>query len=145
MTPGDLEAVARRFVQEVFNDRNIAYAQELFAEDLVEHPGSTPLVPAGKVGAIERIRRFVDASDDLRAEVVDVISDGRHVAIRARYKGTDTGGVFPGAPATGRAFDVEGIDVAVADENGRFVEHDAIVDMRAAMEQLGLVSRKASE
>ena len=69
-------------------------------------------MPTDKTGGIARFKWLLDASDDVRAEILDVVSDGRHVAIRARYVGTDTGGVFPGVPATGRPFDIEGIDIA---------------------------------
>lgn len=143
MTPDELKSIARRFVHEVFNRRNLACADEVLADDIVELSAPPPDIPADKAGAIERIKRFLDASEDLRAEVLDVVTDGRRVAIRARYVGTDTGGIFPGAPATGRTFDIEGIDVAVANDEGKFVQHYAITDMRAAMDQLGLVSGAA--
>jgi predicted ester cyclase len=55
-----------------------------------------------------------------------------------RYTGTDTGGLFPGVPPTGRPFDIEGIDIAAVNEDGTVIEHYGIIDMKDAMEQLGL-------
>jgi predicted ester cyclase len=82
---------------------------------------------------------LLDASNDLRAEILDIVSDGTRVGIRIRYTGTDSGGLFPGTEATGRTFDIEGMDIFVANDAGRFVEHYGILDLRAAMSQLGLV------
>jgi predicted ester cyclase len=80
----------------------------------------------------------LDASDDLQAEILDVVSDGRHIGVRVRYTGTDTGSLFPGVPPTGRPFDIEGIDIAAVNEDGSVIEHHGIIDMKDAMEQLGL-------
>lgn len=136
-TPDELKEGGRRFVDEIFNQRNLDYAEGALSVNFVEHSPSAGL-PPDKSGAIARLKRFLDASDDLRAETLDVVSDGRHIGIRVRYAGTDTGGLFPGVPPTGRPFDIEGIDIAAVNEDGRVIEHYGIIDMRDAMEQLGL-------
>jgi hypothetical protein len=46
--------------------------------------------------------------------------------------------MYPGMPARGRRFDLEGIDVFAIDDSGKFAEHIGIVDMRDAMGQLGI-------
>ena len=96
MTPDELREAGRRFIDEIFNRRNLVYAGETLADDFVEHSAPPPAMPTDKTGAIARFKWLLDASDDVRAEILDVVSDGRHVAIRARYVGTDTGGVFLG-------------------------------------------------
>jgi predicted ester cyclase len=138
MTPDELREGARRFIDEIFNRRNLIYAGEMLADDFVEHSAPPPAMPTGKTGAIARFKWLLDACDDLRAEILDIVADGRHVAIRARFVGTDTGGVFPGVPATGRPFDIEGIDIASINDDGKFVEHYGILDMKDALEQLGI-------
>ncbi len=138
MTPDELRAISRRFVDEVFNKRNLKHAEEMLAEDFVEHSPPLPDMPGDKSGAIQAIKLLLDSSDDLRVEILDQVSDGRRIAIRGRYTGTDTGGLFPGMPATGRHFDIEGIDVLVANDAGTFVEHYGTTDMKGAMQQLGL-------
>jgi predicted ester cyclase len=102
--PGRAEGRCRRFVDEVFNKRNLDYAERTLTANFVEHLPPAGL-PPDKSGAIARLKRFVDASDDLRAETLDVVSDGRHIGVRVRYTGTDTGGLFPGVPPTGRPCD----------------------------------------
>ncbi len=136
--PDELKEGCRRFVDEVFNKRNLDYAESTLNVNFVEHspPAGFPL---DKSGAIARLKRFLEASDDLRAETLDVVSDGWHLGVRVRYTGTDTGGLFPGVPATGRSFDIEGIHIAALNEDGSLIEHYGIIDMRDAMEQLDLV------
>ena len=91
-----------------------------------------------KAGAIDGFKLFLDSSDDLHAEIIEQVSDGRRVAIRARYSGTDTGGFAPGMEPTGKRFEIEGIDVATLNDEGRFAEHYGIADAMTAMVQLGL-------
>ena len=136
-TPDELKEGCHRFVDEIFNKRNLDYAERSLNVKFVEH--SPPAgFPRDKSGAIARFKLLLDASDDLRGQIQDVVSDGRHVGVRVRYTGTDTGGLFPGVPPTGRPFDIEGIDIAVVNEHGSVIEHYGIIDMKAAMEQLGL-------
>lgn len=136
-TRDELKELSRRFVDEIFNKRNLEYAEEALNASFVEH-SPPPDLPTDKSGAIARFKLLLDASDDLGAEIQDVMSDGRHVGVRVRYTGTDTGGLFPGVAPTGRPFDIEGIDIAVVNEDGSVIEHYGIIDMKAAMEQLGL-------
>ena len=138
-TPDELKEGCRRFVDEIFNKRNLDYAVSALNVNFVEH--SPPAgFPRDKSGGIARLQRFLEASDDLRAETLDVVSDGRHIGVRVRYTGTDTGGLFPGVPPTGRSFDIEGIDIAAVNEEGSLIEHYGIIDMRDVMEQLDLAS-----
>ena len=140
MTPTELETSARRFFELIFNDRSLSLADKMLATNFVEH--LPPLAdPVSKpAGANPHFEALLEASDDLHVQILDLVVDGRRVAIRARYQGTDTGGLFPGMPARGRRFDVDGIDVLVVDDQGKFSEHMGIVDLRKAMEQLGIVS-----
>lgn len=85
---------------------------------------------------------LLEASRDLRVEILDVVSDGRRVAVRAEFSGTDAGGLVPGVGHRGGHFAIEGIDVLTADVHGRFTDHIGIIDVRAAMDQLGIVSRE---
>ncbi|MCI0636724.1 MAG: ester cyclase [Actinobacteria bacterium] len=134
----ELKEISRRFIDEVFNKRNLKHAEEMLAEDFVEHSPPLPGMPTDKSGAIQGFKLFLDSSDDLHAEIIEQVSDGRRIAIRARYTGTDTGGFFPGMPATHKRYDFEGIDVATIGDDGKFTEHYGIPDAMKAMGQLGL-------
>jgi predicted ester cyclase len=91
---------------------------------------------------------ILDATPDLKVEILDLIATGDRVAIRARYSGTDSGtgwGAPMGAPATGKAFTAEGIDVAILDEEGKFREHYGLIDAPGMMVQLGLMPAPGGE
>ena len=137
-TPQENEAMCRTFVDEVFNNRKLGHAEESLAEDFVEHnpwPGTDPT----KAGAVEGFRKMIEASPDLRAEILDLVATGNKVALRGTFSGTDTGGLMPGAPATGKPFSAESIDVVTIDDDGKFVEHYGILDVPAVMMQIGLM------
>ena len=138
-TPEEAKEIARRFIDEVFNKRNLKHAEEVLSEGFTEHSPPFPGMGNDKASAIEGFRLLLDSSDDLRVEIVDLVSDGGRIAIRGRYSGTDTGGSAPGVPPTGKRFDIEGIDVAVLGDDGSFVEHYGIADVMTAMGQLGLM------
>lgn len=139
MTPEETKDIVRRFDDEVWNRRDLHHAATRMSIDPAA--GSSAARPSGlQRSGVERFRSLLDASADLRVEIIDLVSDGTNVAIRARFTGTDTGSVFPGAGRTRKRFDLEGIDVFAVDDQGTFVEHVGMVDMRAAMDQLGLVS-----
>ncbi len=126
-----------RFTKEVFNNKNLQYAEEFLADDFVEHqefPGITP----DKKGAIEAFRLLFETSPDLTAEINEVIVSGDRVAIRGTFRGTDTGGFFPGMEPTNKPYVMESIDIVTIGDDGRFHAHWGIQDTMGAMQQLGL-------
>src|SRR3990172_9976009 len=97
-TPEEAKEIARRFIDEVFNKRNLKHAEEVLSEGFTEHSPPFPGMGNDKASAIEGFRLLLDSSDDLRVEIVDLVSNGGRIAIRGRYSGTDTGGSAPGGP-----------------------------------------------
>jgi hypothetical protein len=98
MTPDDAKERARRFIDEIFHKRNLKYAEENLSEGFVEHSPYPPATGSDKRAALDSFQAILDSSDDVRAEILELIPDGRRVAIRARYSGTDTGGFIPARP-----------------------------------------------
>jgi steroid delta-isomerase-like uncharacterized protein len=141
-TPEENRETSRRFIDEVFNMRNLKHAEEMLAEPFIEHNPLDPRMGNGKAAAIASFQGILDATPDLRVEVHDLIATPDRVAIRATYSGTDSGtgwGAPMGVPATGKPFSVEGIDVAILDEAGMFREHYGLFDVMGMMGQLGLL------
>jgi predicted ester cyclase len=138
MTPDELKAKSRRFIDEIFNKRNLKFAEESLSDDFVEHSPYPPITGSDKQAAIDSFQAVLDSSDDIHAEIIELISDERRIAIRATYSGTDTGGFMPGIPPTGKRFEAEGIDVAEVDDQGKFSSHYGIPDAATVMQQLGL-------
>ena len=136
MSIEDNKAVARRFYDEVLNQRKVELLDELAVEDYVEHD-PFPGQGNGLADLKARVAGFHRAFDPLTFTIQDVIAEGDRVVVRWTNSGADTGG-FMGIPATGKEFGISGIDVhAVRD--GRLAEHWHVVDLLAQMQQLGLI------
>ena len=147
-TPEETKEIARRFMEEVFNKRNLKYAEENLADGFVEHNPLDPSMGNGKSAAIATFQAILDSTPDLKTEILDLVATADRVAIRATFAGTDSGtgwGAMMGAPATGKAFSSEGIDVAIIDDAGQFREHYGIFDVPGMMIQLGLMPAPGAE
>ena len=141
-TSEENKETAREFMERVMNKHDMAYAEEALADSFIEHNPLSPDMPPDKKGALATFQAMFENSPDMRGEVHDLVATGDRVAIRATYSGTDSGpgwGAPMGAPATGKPFSVEGIDVAIVNDDGKFCEHYGIFDVMGMMGQLGLM------
>lgn len=136
MTGNDNKAVARRFYEEVLNQRKVDVLDQIAAEDYLEHD-PFPGQGNGRADLKARVAGFHKAFNPLHFNVEDVIGEGDKVVVRWTNSGTDSGG-FMGIPPTGRQFGIAGIDIHVV-RDGRLAEHWHVVDMLGQMQQLGLI------
>ncbi len=137
-TPKENAATCREFIQRVFNEGDISYAEKILADGFVDHspmPGSA----GDKAAAIAMFKMMREQTPDGHIEIDDVIASGDKVAVRSTMTGTDTKGFMPGMTPTGKAFSMGAIDVLTFDENGMNTEHYGIYDISGAMTQLGLM------
>jgi steroid delta-isomerase-like uncharacterized protein len=126
-------AIFRRAIDEAWNRGNLEVIDALFAPDFVEHQNG---IGPGRDGVKGSIRALRAAFPDLHLEVADAIAQDDRAWIRLRGTGTH-GGAFMGVPATGRAIEVDVIDIIrIAD--GRIVEHWGVADRLGVVQQLGL-------
>jgi predicted ester cyclase len=137
-TPQENAATCREFIERVFNEGDVTFAEKTLSEDFVDH-SPPPGMTGDKASMIEMFRMMGDQFPDGRTEIIDVIADGDKVCVRSRMTGTDTKGFMPGMPPTGTPFSAESIDVLTFDENGQNSEHYGIFDVPAVMVQLGLM------
>jgi steroid delta-isomerase-like uncharacterized protein len=141
-TPEEAKEFPRRFYEEVFNKRDLKYAEGSISENVVERNPLDPRMGNDKSAAIATLQAVLDNTPDLNVEILDMVATGDKIAIRARFSGTDSGkgwGAPMGAPATGKPFSIEGIDVVSIDDEGRFTEHYGLFDVSGMMQQLGLM------
>jgi predicted SnoaL-like aldol condensation-catalyzing enzyme len=141
-TTDEIKQAARDFFQRVLNEGDLEYADSLISDDLVEHNPLGPDLTHDKAGAMETFRRLHANSSDLKTEILDLVASGNRVAIRSRMTGTDDGPGWAapmGAPATGKSFSIEAIDVAIMNDEGKWSEHYGLVDVGSMMMQLGLM------
>jgi steroid delta-isomerase-like uncharacterized protein len=124
-----------RRIYERINAGDVDGLGELLADDLVEHevaPGLTP----DKAGVLTFFGMFLAAFPDLRMDPDDILVDGDKAVARLTMTGTNQGD-FMGMPATGRAIDVQAIDIMRFDGDGLVAEHWGVLDAMAMMQQLG--------
>ncbi len=136
-TPKENKASARRFMEEVINKKNLDVADELIADDFIEH-NPAPGFPDDKKGALEWFGMMFRAFPDMKVTVHDILAEGDRVAIHSTNSGTQKG-EFMGVPATGKKVTVESLDIIRNDDQGRALEHWGVIDTAAMMMQLGVI------
>jgi steroid delta-isomerase-like uncharacterized protein len=127
--------VARRLYDEVINQRDLGALDELVRPDYIEHD-PLPGQGEGLDGARDRFGMLNQALDP-KFTIEDMIAEDDKVAVRWTNQGTHVG-EFLGAPATGRAFTIPGIDIYRV-EDGKLAEHWHVVDVYSQLVQLGLL------
>ena len=132
----DHSAAVRR-LYELLSAGDVDGFADALADDFVEHeelPGGAP----GKEGTKAFFQGFIAAFRDLRFTVEDVLSSGDKVVARATLTGTNSG-PFMGMPATGKAIQVQLIDIIRFGDDGLAREHWGLLDSMKMMQQLGVV------
>jgi steroid delta-isomerase-like uncharacterized protein len=132
------KALARRNVDEIWNQGNLSVIDELVAPNATFHD---PSVPGGKFTGPEGMRQFVQiyrgAFPDVRLKIEDLIAEGDKVVSRWTATGTHKGDLMGIAP-TGKQVTVTGCDVALY-QNGKVIEGWTSYDMLGMLQQLGVV------
>lgn len=119
------------------NNHDVKDVVSRMADDVVDHQ-LPPEVPNGREGAAQFFTMMFDSAPDMRFDILDTIISGNKVAIRSRVTGTQTG-PFLEMPATGKPFDVEGIDIVEVNDDLKVTQHWGIFDFAKMMQQVGLV------
>ena len=134
-------SVARKLIEEGFNNGDLGVAAELTAADCVEHQDFGPGHPDGPDGVVSVISSLRRAFSDFRLEIEDLAVDRDMVWLRMTATGTNDG-PFMGHPPTGRRIHVPVFD-ALRVRGGRVVEHWGVPDRLGVLFQLGLVTPPA--
>lgn len=138
----EMKARARRLVEEVFSQGDLAVAADLVAGDYVHHvPGEKPA--PGIAGLKQWVRLMHRTFPDFHMVVEDEIAEGDRVVQRLTVRGTHRGELFGMAP-TGRQVEFSAIDINRTGPDGRFVEHWSSVDLLGLLDQLGVPPAHAS-
>ena len=138
----DPERVFRRLIEQGFNAGDLAVADELTADDFVEHQDFGPDHAAGAEGVRAVIASLRRAFSDFRLEIQDLTVAGDTAWARLVATGTHDG-PFMGHAPTGRPIRVDVFDV-VRVRDGRMVAHWGVPDRLAALMQLGIVQPPAA-
>jgi len=133
--PSDVEGMLRRMFDEIINQGRLEVADELFAEDYVDHG------PMGDLAGRDRFKQLVaqwrDAVPDVHCEIDSVIRQGDLCAWLVRTSGTHTGDGL-GFPATGQRFETVSANIGRL-RNGTAVEHWSEQGLFPMLAQLGVI------
>jgi steroid delta-isomerase-like uncharacterized protein len=132
------KALARRGIEEIWNQGKLGLIEELFAANVTVHD---PNVPGGKVQGLDGLRQYVttyrSAFPDLHFTIEDQIAEGDKVVTRFTGKGTFKNEMMGIAP-TGKQATVAGVDIDRF-HDGKVVESWGSYDMLGMLQQLGVV------
>jgi len=140
---GSLEAnkqIGRLVIEQMWGEGRLELADQLYADDYVDHVGHgpEPVEVKGVAGIKQAVSTFRQAFPDLTYTVEDQIAEGEMIVTRFSARGTHRG-TFLGFAPTGRAVSYSGIDInRVRDD--RIVESWVNYDALALLQQLGLVN-----
>jgi steroid delta-isomerase-like uncharacterized protein len=133
--------LACRIWAEVFNERNLALADELIAPEAVNHEAGPGAPTRGPQSLAAAVTWLSGAFPDVHMAIDDVLAEGDKVVLQTTMNGTHQG-PFMGIAPTGRRFAQRQVHfVRIMD--GKAVEHWAVRDDLGLMQQLGAVPAAA--
>jgi steroid delta-isomerase-like uncharacterized protein len=108
MADTQYKAITRRFVEEIFNARNIEAAKNFVTPDIIYHG------IAEEVRGLEDFKKWVgedlSAFSDIRITILDEIEEQNKVAVRWNLKTTQEKD-FAGMAASHKKIDIEGTEI----------------------------------
>ena len=126
------KAVVRRLVDDFLSKHDLAAADDIFSEGLIDHQGA--VTTTGRENVKQFVGGLFQAFPDLQFEIGHLIAEGEKVCINVIGRGTHRGD-FRGVAPTGRAVTILGPSIVrIAD--GRIAERWNITDMAGLMQQL---------
>jgi predicted ester cyclase len=139
MSTEENKALARRLIEEAWNQGNLAIVDELMVPDHVGHHSLVPNQPPSRELYKQFIVRTRTAFPDLHATIEEQIAEGDLVVTRWSVQGTHQG-TFWGHGPTGKQMTVTGIVIdRIVD--GKAVEGWMEMDTLHQMQQLGMMSQ----
>ncbi|MHB8577528.1 MAG: ester cyclase [Dehalococcoidia bacterium] len=128
------KAIYRRFIEEGFNNGQLATLDEVLARDYVDHDAPPGTIP-GPEGIKQIVTMFRAAFPDLHITIEEQVAERDLVTSRSVFRGTHRGELFGIAP-TGRAVTMKGLSM-VRIANGQITDTWLRNDVMSLMQQLG--------
>ena len=136
MSAAENSALVRRFIDEIFNQGNLAVAEEILAPDYVHHDPTTNQFGSGIEGFRQMISLYRQAFD-LHIVLEDQIAAEDKVVDRWTGHGTHQG-EFMGLAPTGKRITATGISIHRI-EGGKIAETWNNYDALGLFQQLGII------
>ena len=137
MSTQENKALCARPHEEIFNQGNLALADEIFSPDFTWHEAHLPPLPQGPESTKMFATMLRGAFPDLHLSLEDSVAEGDRVVNRWTFQGTHQG-EFYGVAATGKTVTISGIDIWRV-RGGKIVENQQVVDNLGLLRQLGAV------
>jgi steroid delta-isomerase-like uncharacterized protein len=135
------KTVVRRFIEQMWNQRKLELADELFAPDCITHQLRGGPDTGGSARSPESVKHeaaaWLAGFPDLRFDLEQMIAAGDEVVSRYTMQATHTGS-WMGFPATGKPVRVPMITIHRI-RDGKIVEDWVLVGALVLFQQLGLV------
>ena len=128
--------LARRFYEEMCNERRLEIADEILAPDHVYTDNQSPPADRGPAGMAESVAIYQNAVDG-HWNVHEYLDCGDKVVVRWTGTGTHKEELM-GVPATGRAVSVEAITV-LGIAGGKIASNQTVWEALSLAQQIGAV------
>jgi steroid delta-isomerase-like uncharacterized protein len=134
MVSQEMEKLLRRYVEEVWHQRNPDAVDDFLAPEYGRHVGAATQ-PLSREDQKALLRTFQAAFPDAHITIENVLVDGNMIALRSTFRGTHRD-VFRGIPPTGRNVTVRLLDLFRV-QNGHIAEQWGGPDLLDMLLQLG--------
>lgn len=136
-TKAKKKKLERRFIEEAFNEGDLAVLDEILAEDYIGHTSTRAEDLQGRGAIKEYIEGTRSAFPDIELDLEHLVADGEMVASHWTATGTHEGELM-GIEPTGNSYEAAGMEITRV-EAGRIVEHWHVGDELGMLQQLGIV------
>jgi len=140
MTTNNKDVVLRLWYQELWDNWNIAVADDFLTDDYHLHAPGVP-IPLDRATTKQVVAMYGASFPDLKHTVDEIIVAGDTVAARWTVRGTHRG-EFQGIPATGKSVKLSGITFHHLTD-GRVRETWLVYDNMELLQQIGAVPATA--
>jgi steroid delta-isomerase-like uncharacterized protein len=114
----NVEALARRWFQEIWNERRIETIYDLLAADAVGHLEGEDII--GPDPFVKHFSDLMKTFPDLQLSIEEVVTQGQAAAVRWSIRATHRGSGY-GLEPTGKAIGLRGMTLMHV-QNGKIVE-----------------------
>ena len=128
----------RRYVDQVWKDEDLDFADEVFAEKYLSHQSDGTVLERGPEDVKKFVTEYRSAFSDIENTSEDMIGEDDKVVNRWKLQVTHTG-EFRGIPATNKRITITGIGIFRFSEDGKVVESWDSLDQLGMLRQLGAV------
>lgn len=134
----DNKTAAGRVREEIWNKKNVGFADEIVGADCSHHVHDSliPQLGRGPEALKNLVSVYMNAFPDAQCTIDEIISEGDRVMVRWTARATHTGKLLQIGP-TGKKVNIAGVDI-YRFQNGKIQDHRIIWDAMTFAQQLGI-------